>query len=93
MRIGALVVARQRPGTAKGITLMLIQESTPGASSGGGRSDQRRRTTRYPKVDPIEARNRNPRGTAETPGFVAETPSDGNAHRAMSPASTGVLGG
>lgn len=56
-RIGALVVARQRPGTAKGITLMLIQESTPGASSCGGRSDQRRRSTRYANVDVIEARN------------------------------------
>ena len=126
MRIGALVVARQRPGTAKGITFMLIEDEhdtvivivaprimiagrcahratdrrqgTPGASSRGGQSDQSRRSTRYAKVDPIEARNRNPPGIAETSGFVAETPSDcrlrcrnptlngegfGNAHRTM----------
>jgi len=56
VRIGALNVARQRPGTAKGITFMLIQESTEDAWS-VERSDQRRRSTRYANVDVIEARN------------------------------------
>jgi len=110
VRIGALVVAGQPPGRAKGDTSMLIEASTEDAWKVIARRAERSTSSQHAhaKVDPIEARNRNPAGTAETSGFVAETPSDcrlrcrnprpngggfGNADRAMYPASMGVLGG
>ncbi len=94
VRIGALVVARQRPGTAKGITFMLIQESTEDAWSVIARRAERSTSWQHALREgrPDRGPEPKPRRDCRNPRIRCRNPL-GNAHRALSPASTGVLGG